>query len=578
MKKRRNFILIVIFCLMGVLFPKITLQAKITAEQKKEYKNAVSRAIRDGVDQKNMDVYAKISRTLVGKNLMKKAAIENRAALMAEGIDFLDSNWSHYYAVVESEGHTVFQSTKNIGRKSYAKRYKKIMKGLQEVLSCIEPGMSDADKAMAVYYYLAKNTEYKKSRDCHTGYDVLVKHTGVCDGLANAYALAMNTLGIPCAVVSSYSKDHSWNIVRIGKTWYLCDLTNGSGTGEHEGMVVSFSGCLVGVPTFLKTHTGYSKWDIYGEGNSDDLEIHTLKLASYDYIPSRSSIRMSLESKPCLFYEKGYWYWISAGNMLMRSKLTGQKEAMVYYPSDDVYIGWAEEYDGRIYISLNDKIYLMSYDGKLGKLVRKVAPTEYVYEMTSYFWSLAYVGRFHKNADGGLGYYVTDLRGTKKGRGSIKVTGKSGLYNKRQLSEKNITLRAGYFRQLYPLMCSPRDMKTIRWTSTKPSVASVDANGLVQAKKKGTAVITAVINKKKIKCKVKVTGYTIAYKRSGINSEQNVETASGKKSITLKEPKREGYVFTGWYLDKKETEKITVIKKGNTKKIVLYAGWEKEKK
>lgn len=34
--------------------------------------------------------------------------------------------------------------------------------------------------------YFAENTTYKESKDAHTGYDVLVSHVGVCDGLANA--------------------------------------------------------------------------------------------------------------------------------------------------------------------------------------------------------------------------------------------------------------------------------------------------------------------------------------------------------------------------------------------------------
>lgn len=50
--------------------------------------------------------------------------------------------------------------------------------------------------------------------------------------LANAYALAMNTLGIPCAVVSNYSKNHSWNVIKLNGKWYYVDLTNGVGTGE----------------------------------------------------------------------------------------------------------------------------------------------------------------------------------------------------------------------------------------------------------------------------------------------------------------------------------------------------------
>ena len=137
---------------------------------------------------------------------------------------------------------------------------------------------------MAVYTYFAKNTIYRESADAHTGYDVLVKHVGVCDGLANAYALAMNTLGIPCAVVSNYSKNHSWNVIKLNGKWYYVDLTNGVGTGKHEGAVVSYESFLVGKKGFLKTHPGYKVKDLYGQGNSNDLNMRGIPISNSDYI------------------------------------------------------------------------------------------------------------------------------------------------------------------------------------------------------------------------------------------------------------------------------------------------------
>lgn len=576
MKKRIFWIVMAIACLTGWFQVEITADAKISSEQKREYKNALSQVIREGRERKRMDIYAKIAKSAIGKELLREAVIENRAALMAEGIDFLDSNWDHYYIVKRTKKKTVFQSSKMLSRETFQRRYQEIMSGLQEVLSCLEPGMSDGDKAMAVYYYLTKNTAYEKSADCHTGYDVLVNHTGVCDGLANAYALAMNTIGIPCAVVSSYSKDHSWNIVQIDGIWYLCDLTSGSGTGEHEGMVVTYSGCLVGVPTFLSGHSGYTMQDIYGEGNSDGLDIRSLALAEEDYIPNRSAIRLAIASKPCLFYERGYWYWVSVGNILKRSRLNGEEERTVYQPADDEFIGWAEEYDGLIYISLNERIYQMDYDGRLLSLVKVVSEEEYVHEVPSYFWRLAYVGRFHKNEDGSLGYYVTDLRGAKKGISSIStaVTGRQG--NNPYLSEIQINLRAGYGRQLYVMHTSPENIRALHWTSSDPTVVAVDETGYVEAKKRGMATITASVNGVTATCSVKVDGYTITYKRAGKNSPANPATASGKKKIRLKTPKKPGYVFEGWYDSKKYKRRILYIRKGNIKNMTVYARWRQE--
>ncbi|MCD8020810.1 MAG: InlB B-repeat-containing protein, partial [Clostridiales bacterium] len=569
--------LFLFFCFACSACPAVRAEARVTAEEKKEYINALSEAIQDGVASQNMDLYAKIAKMTAGKNALKKAIMQNRAALMAEGIDYLDdSSWSHYYTVKKSGGHTVFSSTKTISRKKFARRYQKIMDGVKEVLSCIDSSMTDADKAMAVYYYLAINTTYKDSSDSHTGYDVLVKHTGVCDGFANAYALIMNTLGIECTVVTSYSQDHSWNMVKLDDVWYLCDLTDGIGSGSHKGMVVSYSSCLVSTSTFLTAHSGYTMNDIYGDGNSSGLSIQSLTLASSDYIPARSAIRAGISEKTCMFYHNGYWYWISTGNMLKRSKLNGTSTQTIYKPSDSNHIGWISEFGQTVYISINDTIYKINYSGKTLTKVRKVLSSEYTYKASSYFWQVAYVGRFYEKFDGSIGYYVTDLDSSKKGSGKISAAKSTSSASTLTLSDTTVTLRAGYHEQLYVYNISPSISDPVQWKSSRTRVATVDENGYVTAKKKGTAVITAYIGNVKVKCKIKVTGYTITYNNAGINSSENVATATGKKKIVLKSPTRSGYVFQGWYSDKNYTTRVRSIKKGNTKNITLYAKWKKK--
>lgn len=49
---------------------------------------------------------------------------------------------------------------------------------------------------------------------------------------------------------------------------------------------------------------------------------------------------------------------------------------------------------------------------------------------------------------------------------------------------------------------------SVKWSSSKKSVATVDGKGKVTAKKKGTATITAKVGKKKLTCKVTVVNNT----------------------------------------------------------------------
>ena len=82
------------------------------------------------------------------------------------------------------------------------------------------------------------------------------------------------------------------------------------------------------------------------------------------------------------------------------------------------------------------------------------------------------------------------------------------------------------------------------------------------------------------KWKLKKNCYTVKYTLSGgINNSENPEAYSAKgKDITLKNPKKTGYTFKGWYkksdFSGDKVTKITVSKKKNVK---LYAKWSANK-
>lgn len=573
LKRAGSILLLLCFILAGSFFFTKDVDAATFSDTQKEYINVLSKFMIEGTVSENLDVYRTVSQGKSGKKCMEAAAISNRAALMAEGIDFLDSNWSQYYAVETRDGATTFNSTKLISRSKFRRRYKKIIRGLDEALSTVDSSMSQADKAMAVYIYFAENTTYKESKDAHTGYDVLVSHVGVCDGLANAYALAMNTLGIPCAVISNYSKNHSWNIVKLNGIWYFVDLTNGVGVGKHEGMVVTYDSFLVGKNTFLKTHPGYKKQDLYGQGNSNNLKMRKIKLASSDYIKNSKEMKQALENKTCTFYHKGYWYWISQDNYLKKSNLRGNKAVVFYASRSGNYIGWIRQYNNRIILSLNSGIYRMSFLNKYPVLLKKVDNRDKNAETKGALWSLIYIGRFIVNKNGWLSYYTTDFHGVR--RGNVKIflgrAQQSGQLTKS--GRKIIQLQAGQIKQLATIHMHDRGLRTAGWTSANPSIVSIDNNGYMKAKRSGKTYISTRINGRKRAFRVKVSGYTITYKNVGINSSKNREMLSGKRAVTLRSPRKKGYTFVGWY--DSSGKNVTVIPKGNTKNLILHAKWDK---
>ena len=131
----------------------------------------------------------------------------------------------------------------------------------------------------------------------------------------------------------------------------------------------------------------------------------------------------------------------------------------------------------------------------------------------------------------------------------------------------------------------PKDTanKAVTYKSSNTSVATVDAKGKITAKKLGKAVITVKAKDGSgvyAKCTIYV-GYKITYKlNGGKNNAKNPTAHTGYANVKLSSPSRAGYIFKGWYTNKKFTKKskITTISKTKKGAITLYAKWEKVKK
>ena len=97
-------------------------------------------------------------------------------------------------------------------------------------------------------------------------------------------------------------------------------------------------------------------------------------------------------------------------------------------------------------------------------------------------------------------------------------------------------------------------------------------------KKKVTAIENGSAGNVTLYAKWAKEKYTITYNlNGGKNNKKNPKTYTiTSKTIKLLNPSKKGYVFKGWYRDKKCTKKVTSIKKGSTGKMTLYAKWKKK--
>ncbi len=119
------------------------------------------------------------------------------------------------------------------------------------------------------------------------------------------------------------------------------------------------------------------------------------------------------------------------------------------------------------------------------------------------------------------------------------------------------------------------------WRSSDEAVVSVNSDGVITAVAAGTAVVTVSQGDLEQACKVTVKGQSTEYK---IDYNLNGGSVSGNPAnytadilpITLKNPVRNGYTFTGWTGSNGSTPQKTVtIAKGSTGNKSYTANWSK---
>lgn len=126
---------------------------------------------------------------------------------------------------------------------------------------CIQEGMTDFEKEVALHDYLVKNCKYSEdvnqpaASDIYRAYGALVNQDAVCNGYAEALQVLFTCAGIESQFVLGTADgiEHAWNLVKLEDAWYHLDSTWNDPVPDR-GEVVLHSYFNVSDETLSKTH------------------------------------------------------------------------------------------------------------------------------------------------------------------------------------------------------------------------------------------------------------------------------------------------------------------------------------
>ncbi len=89
-------------------------------------------------------------------------------------------------------------------------------------------GKSVYEQIKGAYEWLCNNVSYDHSYFGRGIHSAMIERTCVCEGYAEAFQAIMDSLNIPCYIVTGYvNGPHAWNAVQYENKWYYVDATWG---------------------------------------------------------------------------------------------------------------------------------------------------------------------------------------------------------------------------------------------------------------------------------------------------------------------------------------------------------------
>lgn len=231
-KKIISLIMSIIICLSCIIVPcslaeAATLSSSVISSVRD---NMIKRSNSFSVEVKSTDSdYGKIASSIV------ENAVSDEYATTSDAGDYLSLSYSVYSCSVnisKKDNLYTYKINYNFQYYTSSAEEQKLKKQITSVLSSLNLNKkSDYEKVKAIHDYICKNVKYDNKNlnnsnytKKFTAYAALINGTSVCQGYATLFYKMCKEAGVDSKIIMQNGV-HSWNIVKIGNSYYNIDLT-----------------------------------------------------------------------------------------------------------------------------------------------------------------------------------------------------------------------------------------------------------------------------------------------------------------------------------------------------------------
>ncbi len=432
---------------------------------------------------------------------------------------------------------------------------------VQEIISRVDSGWTDLQKAMYMHDYLVTHVQYDLTYRKYSAEDAIVGGSSVCEGYSLAYKYLMNKLGsqFKCEYVGSNANNHAWNYLTVDSKKYYVDCTwDDPITGDESGHSTHFPEYRCGHKNFLLSRegmaaTGHNGTDWKDKSGSD---IYHSVPGSSDY---ESAPWITTESPvPMIGNIGAYCTGLNNISLCIYDFKTAATKTLMNY--DAKWPVWGSS--NRWWTSNNSTLSCV------GKYITASTPTtvllvnsetgekQTIYTLTDSEKATGYIyGAIVE--DGLLKYQLyTSYNSGKKGSGTKDLSAYDSKGIRVMLDRTELTLSVNHTEKLEATVV-PEDTqdKTVSFSSSDESIVTVDSSGKCTGIAPGQAFICASPNAggQSAYCTVTVENkkiHTVTFRNNG-ETIYTEKVSSGETVLNPPPDPAGSGTFIGWYIDNK---------------------------